>query len=333
MKTRPPPRFISLGVLPALVVLLLPCPAVAGPGILLFPAIGRGEQLVVSGRVLEEAPTRGSSTLSKNLRRLMAPNWEGAQVTVGFAGQKETATSGHDGVFEVTFAAPRGKPFEPGLKDVEARVAGASAVSRAEIVAAEAPFFVISDFDDTLAVTNVSDTKKLLSSALLEDGSTQPAVPGMAALYQCLRADKPAAPGFALVSGSPEQYVPRIATFLAKNGFPFFGLYLRNLGPSTLSGYKQPVIRKLLERLPQKVVLVGDSGERDPEVYGEIRGEAPSRVARIYIRDVGKSDDPKRFDGMVLFKDAKEAADDAVAQGLATAACRDRAFLSPEAKP
>ncbi|MHB8872657.1 MAG: phosphatase domain-containing protein [Myxococcaceae bacterium] len=316
-----------------LAALLLPGAAPAAPAIVLFPALGRGEQVVVSGRVLQEAPSAGSSTLSKNLRRLMAPNWEGAVVTVGFAGLKETATSGSDGAFAVTFTAPKGSPFEPGVREVSARVDGAQAVARVGIVGADAPFFVISDFDDTLAVTNVTSTKKLLKAALLEDGHTQPVVPGMAPFYQCLHDGKPSPPGFALVSGSPVQYVPRTNLFLAKNGFPFFGLYLRDLGPSTLKNYKQPFIRKLLGELPHKAVLIGDSGEHDPEVYAEIRAEAPSRISRIYIHDVGRSADPKRFEGMVLFQRAKDAADDAVAQGLITAACRDRAFGAAGAVP
>src|SRR3990172_355213 len=84
-----------------LAALLVPGAAPAAPAILLFPALGRGEQGVVSGRVLRGGPWAGSSTLSRSVRRVMAPNGEGAAVRVGFAGLKETATSGSDGAFEV----------------------------------------------------------------------------------------------------------------------------------------------------------------------------------------------------------------------------------------
>jgi phosphatidate phosphatase APP1 len=227
-----------------------------------------------------------------------------------------------------TFTAPKDRPFPAGLHRSEARVSGATAVGRVEVVSDAAPFLVISDFDDTLAVTQVTRPERALASALFKDSHTQPVVPGMAGFYRCLRLAEPVAPGFALVSGSPVQYVPRTAMFLAQHGFPFFGLYLRHLRPSTLKGYKQPRIRHLLQALTNRVVMVGDSGEHDPEVYAEIRRESPERVARIYIREVGRAADLTRFEGMVLFKDARQAADDAVAQGLISAACRDREFLA-----
>ncbi|MBI3185513.1 MAG: DUF2183 domain-containing protein [Myxococcales bacterium] len=303
--------------------LLLASSASAEAAIILLPSLGTQSEVTICGRVLKDAP-RGSTRLSRNLRRLLVSNWEGAPLEIAALGQKAIATSGHDGEFEVTLSAPKDRPFKPGVHVVEARVRGAGARSFVEVVSDRAPFFVISDFDDTLAVSNVTDSAKLAEAALLEDSDSQPVVKGMAAFYRCLKEGKAGPPSFALVSGSPVQYGPRVGAFLQKHGFPQFGLYLRNLGPSTLSGYKQPIIRRLLERLPHKVVLVGDSGEKDPEVYAEMRAAFPDRVLRIYIRDVGKSEDSKRFEGMVLFKDPKAAAEDALAQGLLAKECLEK---------
>jgi phosphatidate phosphatase APP1 len=157
-------------------------------------------------------------------------------------------------------------------------------------------------------VTNVVKTSGLFEAALLQDENSQPAVPGMAQWYACLRQNAAARPGLAFVSGSP-------------HGFPPSGLYLRNMGPSTLSGYKQPVLRTLLTRFSQPLVLIGDSGEKDPEVYAEIRRESPGRIRRIYIRAAGGPQRATRFEQMVRFTDAKEAALDSRAQGLADEAC------------
>jgi phosphatidate phosphatase APP1 len=235
-------------------------------------------------------------------------------------------TSGHDGNFTVSLSGAD-KPFETGFATAEANVKGAdTGIATVNVMPTTAPFFVVSDFDDTLAVTNVLDKSALVKASLLQDEKTQPVVEGMAEFYACLETDKPARPAFALVSGSPVQYVNRIRDFLAAHRFPTLGLYLRDLGPDTLSNYKQPVIRALMKELPNDVVLVGDSGEHDPEVYSQIRAEYPSRVKAIYIRNAGKADDAKRFDGMLLFKHPREAALDAVAKGLADKACVDRAF-------
>lgn len=104
------------------------------------------------------------------------------------------------------------------------------------------------------------------------------------------------------------------------------GLYLRDLGPSTLSDYKQPVIRGLMRGMPNPAVLVGDSGEHDPEVYQQMMREFPDRIRRVYIRNAGRAEDSTRFDGLMLFDDPKQAALDAVAHGLATKACVAKAF-------
>ena len=161
--------------------------------------------------------------------------------------------------------------------------------------------------------------------SLLRDESTQLAVKGMAAFYSCLRA-QPGTPAFALVSGSPTQFAPRIGAFLSKNRFPPMGLYLRELGPNTLSNYKQPVIRVLMRTIPNQAVYVGDSGEHDPEVYKMMNEEFPDRVKRIYIRNAGHAEDLNRFEGMFLFSEPKEAALDAVALGLADKECVAKAF-------
>lgn len=308
---------------------LVSAAAWADAKVVLFPAVGTPAEVTLSGRVLKHASTGGSTTLSRNLRRLTVSNWEGAEVTVSWAGRTQTARSGKDGHFAVTFAAG-GTPFEVGLGSAQAAVSGAEpGVAFADVLAAEAPFFVVSDLDDTLVVTDVLDKAKLLESALLKDENDQPVVEGMPQFYRCLREVAPARPAFALVSGSPIQYVGRVASFLTRHDFPPMGLYLRELGPTTLTGYKQPLIRALLQALPHKAVLVGDSGEQDPEVYAQLRSEFPGRVLAIYIRNAGRAEDKSRFKDMVLFNAPAEAARDAAAKGLASKACVEQAFVTP----
>ena len=66
----------------------------------------------------------------------------------------------------------------------------------------------------------------------------------------------------------------------------------------------------------RRFVLVGDSGERDPEVYGAIAREHAARIDAVLIRDVtGEPADAERyrlaFDGVArerwrLFTDPAE---------------------------
>lgn len=301
--------------------------AFAEPQVLLFPSIGTPQKVTVSGRVFTERLNSGSNALSRNLRSLLAPSWQGATVALRYATQTVELVSGVDGIFEVTFSAPKDAPFPVGLGRVEASVKGAAtAIAGVDVLSPHAPFFVISDFDDTLAVSQVTRRRDLIRHALAEDGDTQPLVEGMPQLMRCLREGKQERPAFALVSGSPVQFVPRTSRFLFKHDFPPFGLYLRELGPNTLSDYKQPIIRALLKAVPQNVVLVGDSGERDPEIYAQIREEFPGRVKAIAIHDVGRLEGDERVKDMLVFKHPREVMPQLVKQGFMTQGCLDAAF-------
>lgn len=314
-----------------LVLALAATPSSAAPAVLLLPALGGPDAVTLQGRVLAAAP-HGSSPLSRNLRSLTASNLKGARVELSFLGAEAQVTSDEGGNFQATLTPPKGRHFPAGRQEAQALVMGTRVTARVEVLSDAVPFLVISDFDDTLAVSEVTHPDKLLTNALLREGDTQLAVSGMAGFYGCLGTPGQA-PAFALVSGSPVQFLPRVSTFLAKNGFPpGFGLYLRDLGPGTLSGYKQPILRELLRRFSLPVVLVGDSGEKDPEVYAQIRDEFPGRVRAIYIRDAGHAENAARFKDMLLFKDPSAAAQEAVRVGLASSACVTTTFapVAPE---
>jgi len=312
--------------LAALVLTLSSAPALAGPAVLLSPVLGRPDGVTLQGRVLADTP-HGSTALSRNVRRLTSRTWKGARVEVSFLGVSATVTSDEDGDFQVTLPPPQGSTFPAGGHQAQARVPGAEASARVEIVSDTTPFLIVSDFDDTLAISEVTKPDKLVTNALLRDADTQKVVPGMAGFYGCLGTGSGSVPAFALVSGSPIQFGPRVDSFLARHGFPAgFGVYLRELGPASLSNYKQPLIRSLLLRFPHPVVLVGDSGEKDPEVYAQIREEFPGRVRAIYIRDAGKTEDATRFKDMVLFKDASTAAEHATRAGFARSTCVSATF-------
>jgi phosphatidate phosphatase APP1 len=297
-------------------------PALADePALLLPPSLGRSDTVWVGGRILEEAHGRHGPAALRNVRTLSASNLEGARVEVRFNGRTGSAISGRDGEFEVEIPAAPGSPFPPGSGTAEVSVGLVTATAAVVVVSPDTPFIVVSDFDDTVAITHVQSTPKLLATTFLEDGDSQPAVPGMASFYQCLAATGRPPPAFAFVSGSPVQFAPRVGRFLGKNGFPPAALYLRNLGLNTLAGYKEPILRKLAARFTQSLVLIGDSGEKDPEIYAALSRQLPGRVRRIYIRRAGPPGPPARFEGMCLFEDASAAVRDAQTLGLAPEAC------------
>jgi phosphatidate phosphatase APP1 len=154
---------------------------------------------------------------------------------------------------------------------------------------------VISDMDDTMKVSQVRDRKALLRRTFMEPFEP---VPGTAEVYRAW-ADKSGAQ-FCYVSASPWQLFVPLSEFVHSNGFPAGAFTLKTFrwqdesflklfeGPER---YKPAVIEPLLKRFPRRqFVLVGDSGEKDPEIYAELARRYPSQIARILIRDV--TDEP-----------------------------------------
>ncbi len=155
----------------------------------------------------------------------------------------------------------------------------------------DAGVIVISDIDDTIKITQVLDRKATLRNTFLEPFRP---VPGMADVYRGW-AEKAGAQ-FCYVSASPWQLYSPLAGFIRSNGFPAGVFYLKSFrwkdesllnlfeGPEK---YKPAVIDPLMKRFPnRRFVFVGDSGERDPEIYGALAREHPQQVAKILIRDV-----------------------------------------------
>ncbi len=159
---------------------------------------------------------------------------------------------------------------------------------------------VISDIDDTIKISEVNDKQALLTNTFLR--AFRP-VPGMAKLYRhwALTADA----RFHYVSASPWQlYVP-LTEFMQQEGFPAGSFHLKdfrwkdstflNLYADPVT-YKTDIIESLLTRFPRRsFVLIGDSGERDPETYGQIARKHPGRIHKIAIRHLGITLDETRY--------------------------------------
>jgi hypothetical protein len=159
---------------------------------------------------------------------------------------------------------------------------------------------VISDIDDTIKISNVLNRDELLANTFLRE--FQP-VPGMAELYRHWGEQGAA---FHYVTGSPWQLYASLEQFIEKEGFPRGSFEMRNFRLkdssfidflSSSHDYKVATIDALLKRHPKRhFILVGDSGEHDPEVYGEIARRHSQQVTAIYIHNVtGESADDARL--------------------------------------
>lgn len=154
--------------------------------------------------------------------------------------------------------------------------------------AVSARTLVISDIDDTIKMTGVLNSKHLVA---FNGIFVKRAFAGMSKLYQQFDQD---GKDIYYVSGSPEIIACRVESFLDENHFPqISNLILRESLSVDTYKYKVEGIRKILDQLrPDKVILVGDDTQHDPEVYRDIDKEYPGLVESIYIRVVRQAELP-----------------------------------------
>lgn len=149
---------------------------------------------------------------------------------------------------------------------------------------------IISDIDDTIKISDVRNKRVLITNTFC-----RPFVPvsGIAGVYQRWARE---GAQFHYVSASPWQlYIP-LSDFTRSNGFPAGNFQMKSfrVKDSTFLSllkspekYKPVVIEEMFRQFPKRrYVLVGDSGEKDPEIYGALARKHPVRVQRILIRDV-----------------------------------------------
>lgn len=174
---------------------------------------------------------------------------------------------------------------------------------------------VISDVDDTVKITEITAGSRIVVRNTFF--KTYSEVPGMAEMYNNWEAA-----AFHYVSGSPWQLYRPLREFLFDDaGFPEGSFHMKTVSKNMISvstwrglanlvtnenvTYEQKLgqIREIIEHFPaRQFILAGDSGERDPEIYGIIREEFPDQIKKIIIRDVvnAREKNPERLEGMTV---------------------------------
>jgi phosphatidate phosphatase APP1 len=209
------------------------------------------------------------------------------QVTVGDL--RTTVRSGDGGYFDTRLELD----LAPGWHDATLTPAhGQPSTAVVRVVGPAERDGVVSDIDDTVLVTALPRPLRAFWNTFVRHESARRPVPGMAGLFQHLRADRPE-PFTAYVSTGPWNVAPSLERFLARHDFPPGPLLMTDWGPSDgrwfRSGrqHKHDSLRRLLADLPQLTwTLVGDDGQHDPALYDDLVAEHPDRVAMVLIRQL-----------------------------------------------
>ena len=149
---------------------------------------------------------------------------------------------------------------------------------------------IISDIDDTIKMTEATSRREMLANTFLRPFEV---VEGMVELYQAWHAQ---GADFHYVSSSPWQLYQPLADLCMSSNFPAGSMHLRYFRirdemfkrwRPVRNNRKVGIIGAILKWLPNRqFVLVGDSGERDPEVYRFLAKRFPNQVVAILIRDL-----------------------------------------------
>ena len=282
-----------------------------------YRGFGTPEGIYLKGRVLEDRGVRPASetdSVWRNLRnmyrRFESDEIPAARVSARFGATEREFTADEEGFFEVRLA-PEGPPAPQLWHQVELALIEPRRPNQDEVRAAgavlippqNAQFGVISDIDDTVLQTDATSLVRMLRATFFGNAYTRLPFPGVAALYRALQsgADGQFANPLFYVSSSPWNIYDMLEEFFAVRQIPAGPLMLRDWGfsskeesPFRHRQHKLATIRRILDTYPTlPFLLIGDSGQQDPEIYREIVRLYPNRILAIYIRSVSRA--PERI--------------------------------------
>jgi phosphatidate phosphatase APP1 len=322
--------------------------------IVYYRGFGSPSAVWLKGRVLRErdlSTPSDNDTFWQNLlatyQRFESDEVPGVTVRVEAFDQSHTTVTDEEGYFEVTINPPNDLP--PGrvwfpvrysLDGMTQPTIGGPVSKDGYLMVSPtySQFGIISDIDDTVLVTGATNLLQTARLTFLGNAYTRLPFAGVAAFYRALQSG-PVTTLFNplyFVSSSPWNLYDLLVDFFRIQGIPKGPILLRDIGldPSLLSSrshhtHKLGMIRKVLDVNPQlPFVLIGDSGQQDPEIYAQVVRDNPGRIKAVYIRDVSAED--RRDEAvrelirttsafevpMLLVADTVEAAEHAATIGL-----------------
>jgi phosphatidate phosphatase APP1 len=323
--------------------------------VLAYRGYGNATSAFFTGRAQENrgvGPSSESDSTLKNIfntyRRADSRPLGDARLAAAYAGAHCAVTADDEGFFSGRLdktAPPADKEWvEYSVELLEPARPGtdrAKATGEILVPPASAQFGVISDIDDTVIQSRVSNFLQAARTVMLGNARTRLPFPGVAGFYQALRngATGDEKNPIFYVSSSPWNIYDVIAEFMDLQKIPRGPILLRDwdiafgsLSSNRHFNHKGIAIRNIMNLYPAlPFILIGDTSQHDPEIYRQIVCEFPNRVRAIYIRDVTRdversSSVQKLADEvlaaksiLVLAEDTLGAAKHAVEQGWVSA--------------
>ncbi len=321
--------------------------------VIIFPYIGYGncQEIHVLGRVLEKegiTDNEEDNSLWENImlsfKRYESDEFPHARVRVSFEGQSVEVETDEEGYYTATMPVTIKLPDEniwhrinvELIDNILEEQGEVKAVGEVLIPNAQSKFGIISDIDDTVMISHSTEIFRKAYLIFAKSAKSRSPFPGVSAFYQALCDEQGAFqnPIF-YVSSSPWNLYDLLSGFMEAHDIPKGSLLLSDMGVNEEKfikpghkEHKMEKIRHVMDTYPDlPFVLVGDSGQKDAEIYQRLVGDYPERVLAIYIRDVTGDDRDQQIKklaektkaagvDMVLCADTLEAALHAKEKGL-----------------
>ena len=237
-----------------------------------------------------------------NVRRHWSLDLAGVVVRARLGDVEVEGTTDRHGFVPLTLTVP---DLAPGWHEVVATtvpqrddiIEEVTAVGRVFKPHPAATVAVISDLDDTVIRSGLTEGLSAVRRTLLGDSQTRRAIPGVSSWYRGISragAVDGIEPGFFYVSTGSWSFYEMLVQFLQLRGFPRGPLFLTDWGPTDRylhrSGalHKKHTIGRLLRAYPNTpFVLVGDTGQGDFEAYTDAARRFPDRVPLVVLLPVG----------------------------------------------
>lgn len=244
----------------------------------------RAEGLVRVGR------SREGTNRRDRLRGLLSRPAASATVVVSVGSVSRSICLDERGAFGIEFPRPTGTgPIHLAVAD---SADGTVLRSLEQPVPASASLLFVSDIDDTVLISDVFEKRKLLVNSLLRTITGRQAVAGTPEIYRELSNVGGNDGFFVYLSASPAALERFISRFLREWHFPE-GLLVTGDGVSYTKektfAHKTAWLRRLAGLFPRaSMVLIGDAGEQDPEIYSAFALSGSARISGVIIRRIGR---------------------------------------------
>lgn len=284
------------------------------PKIMPFKGYGNEKEAFIHGIVIEDKGlTKPHDKLKfwqnmvATIKRFSGDEISGVNVKGTFQGRTQIAETDEQGFFLFNFkidekeGQPAGEWLPVYFKLLDEIVEDqpkTTATGYIRFIPQGNEHIIVSDIDDTVMVSHSTQTLKKLRLMLFKNAHTRAPFSGISFFYRALAkgTDTKVSHPFFYVSSSEWNLYDLLDDFFSYNQLPPGVFLLKRLEHSILKFWKSgggthqhkfDKVKHLLQLYPnRKFILIGDSGQRDPEIYSRLALEFPGRIETIFIRKI-----------------------------------------------